>query len=49
MIKITKGWHTLLKEEFEKEYFKNLLEKLTDEYSKYEKELYKLEHTANCY
>ena len=35
MIKITKGWHTLLKEEFEKEYFKNLLEKLTDEYSKY--------------
>lgn len=33
MIKICKSWYNLLKSEFEKPYFKNLLDKLTEEYS----------------
>ena len=33
MIKITKNWATLLKDEFEKEYFKNLQQFLETEYS----------------
>lgn len=35
MIKLTKSWYNLLKEEFEKDYFKDLQKFLDDEYSKY--------------
>ncbi|MBO5888919.1 MAG: uracil-DNA glycosylase [Clostridia bacterium] len=35
MIKITQNWFELLKEEFEKPYFKNLQKFLDEEYSKY--------------
>ena len=33
MIKITKGWYSLLEDEFSKPYFKSLQEKLTQEYA----------------
>ncbi len=36
MIKIRKSWFELLKDEFEKPYFKNLQEFLSEEYGKYE-------------
>ena len=36
MIRITKSWANLLKDEFEKPYFKNLQKFLEDEYSKYD-------------
>ncbi len=36
MIKITKSWYELLKDEFDKDYFKSLQEFLNREYSKYE-------------
>ena len=36
MIRITKSWATLLKSEFEKEYFKTLQEFLENEYSRFE-------------
>ena len=36
MIRITKSWANLLKDEFEKPYFKNLQKFLEEEYSKYD-------------